>query len=204
MLLFKKMKSISKLLSILIFIGFFFVNPAYSLELDYKNEYLVDIRADDGDICLNRLSFHKKLDYHDIELSYFLEGQWNLEINDWEKVMFGIEFGKTFLKYLYIGQTLQVTSGQILDYMAFDTNSKTIDATTKMALRFPLSEKLSLYIFEEYVLNPIKGRDEYSEVGTELNYRPKESFSFGIGWRHTDRIHALDTDYITSSFTLHF
>jgi len=198
------MKIILKLLLISILIQAFFVKFSCAAEIKYKNEYLIDIRSDDGDICLNRISVHKKLGPSDVELSFFGEAQWNLEIDDWEKLMLGAEFGKTLWRYLYIGQTIQVTSGQILDYMAFDVDSYTIDATTKIALRFPLLKKLSFNIFEEYVLNPIKGRDEYCEAGLELSYRPKESFSIGIGWRHTDRIHALDTDYVSSSFTLHF
>lgn len=198
------MKSISKLFLILILIQAFLICPAFAAEINYRNEYLMDIRGDDGDICLNRLSTHKKLEYHDIELSSFLEGQWNFGIDDWDKVMLGIELGKAFMKYLYIAQTLQATSGQILDYMSFDVDNKTIDVTTKIRFQYPLLKNLSFNASEEYTLNPIAGRDEYCEAIVEVTYMPKDSFSFGIGWRHTDRIHALDTDYVSSSFTLHF
>ncbi len=204
MLLLKKMQSPLKLFLILFSIQIIFLNPSHADEINYRNEYLVDTRGDDGDILLSRVSFHKRLDSSDIDISFFTEGQRSLEINDWEKVMLGMECGKYLWEYLYIGQTIQVSSGQIFDYLAFDTDSKTIDATTKIGLQFPLSEKVSFSIFEEYTLNPIKGRDEYCEAGAEAVYRPKKSLSFGIGWRHTDRIHALDTDYVSTSFTLHF
>jgi len=198
------MRSPLKLFLILLSIQIILINPSHANEISYRNEYLVDTRGDDGDILLSRVSFHKRLDSSDIDISFFTEGQWNLEIDDWEKVMLGIEGEKCLWKYLYVGQTLQVSSGQMFDYLAFDTDSKTIDTTTKIGFRFPLSEKVSFSIFEEYTLNPIKGRDEYCESGAEIIYRPKKSTSFGIGWRHTDRIHALDTDYLSTSLTLHF
>jgi len=42
-------------------LGLFFTTPALSLEIKDRNEYLIDVRSDDGDIYLNRFSAHKKI-----------------------------------------------------------------------------------------------------------------------------------------------
>jgi len=200
------MKRISKLFIILISCQFIFIQCIYASDAEMKNriDYLVDARGDDGDLCLNRFSLHKKLDSPDMEISGFLEAQWNLETDEWEKLLFGIEAGAWPWKYLYIGQSLQSISGEMLDYMAFDANGDSIDTTTKISLEIPLVKEFSLRVFEEYSVNIEKGRDEYCEAGTEVSYSPKDSYSIAIGWRHTDRIHNFDTDYMSSSLTLRF
>lgn len=199
---------VSKMKNILLFFLIFFqltsINPAYAFEIDERNEYLFDVRNDDGNIYLNRLSLNKKLDSYAIEISLFGEVQWNFDTDEWEKLELGIEATKSLWKYLYIDQSLQLVSGQILDYMVFDTDSKSIDATTKIGLNLPFLKYFSLGLFEEYSFNLEKGRDEYNEVGAEISFNPKDSFTVGIGWRHTDRVHNFDSDYATLSLSLHF
>ena len=200
------MKRISRLFIILIFCQFTFIQCIYASDIETRNrsEYLVDARGDDGDLCLNRLSVHKKLDTPDIEISGFGEAQWNLETDEWEKLLLGIEAGIRPWQYLYIGQSVQSISGHMLDYMAFDANNNSIDTTTKIRLDLALLKDLSLHIFEEYSINIEEGRDEYCETGAEVSYSPRDSYSIGIGWRHTDRVHNFDTDYVSSSLTLRF
>lgn len=198
------MKIIFRLFLIFALTQLIFTNPVYPLEIQERNEYLFDVRDDDGDIYLNHLSLHKRLDSPNIEISAFAEAQWNFDTDEWEKLMLGVEAGKYLWRYLYIAQSIQLISGQILDYMVFDINNKSIDATTKIGLLLPLLKDLSLRLFEEYSLNIEEGKDEYNEVGAEVIYNFKDSLSVGIGWRHTDRIHNLDTDYVSSSLTLRF
>jgi len=198
------MKSVIKIFAIFISIQLVSINIAYAAEVNLRSEYLVDIRRDDGDIYLNRLSVHKKLDSPEMTISAFGEGQWNLETDEWEKVMFGLEVEKNLWQYLYIGQSIQTISGEMLDYMAFDADSYSIDTTTKIRIRIPLFKDFSLHAFEEYSLNLEKGRDEYCETGAEVVYSPVDLCSISIGWRHTDRIHNLDTDYLNISTTLKF
>ncbi|MFC1624065.1 hypothetical protein ACFL28_01920 [Candidatus Omnitrophota bacterium] len=198
------MKTILRLSIVLISLQLVYVGSICALEIKNENKYLIDARGDDGDIYLNRLSLHKKLDRHEIELSFFGEAQWNFEISEWEKLTLGLETGKFFREYLYVGQSVQFISGEILDYMAFDANSNSIDTTTKIRLLLPLAEHFSLRLFEEYALNLEKGRDESNEIGTEVIYSPKDSYSVGIGWHHIDRIHNFDTDYVSLSLTLNF
>ena len=200
----QKMKRIAKLFIILIFSQLIFIHSIYASEMKNRSEYLVDVRGDDGDLCLNRLSVHKRLDSPDMQISGFLEAQWNFETDEWEKLLFGIEAGARPWEYLYIGQSVQVISGEMLDYMAFDANGNSTDTTTKISLGLPLSKDFSLRVFEEYSINIEKGRDEYIEIGSEVIYSIKDSCSIGIGWRHTDRIHNFDTDYVSSSLTLRF
>jgi len=204
MVCFVKMKTVIKLTQIILTIQIIFVSPAYSLDITDRNEYLYDVRNDDGNIYRNRLSIHKKLDAHDIDISGFGEAQWNFDLNNWEKLMLGAEIEKKLSKYLYIGQSFQFISGEILDYMAFSANSRSIDTTTKIIFKYPLLEYLDLKLFEEYSINLEKGRDECNEIGVEIIYNLKDSYSLGVGWRHTDRIHNFDTDYVTSSVKLRF
>ena len=204
MVCFVKMKIAIKLLQIFLAIQIISASPACALDITDRNEYLYDVREDDGNIYRNRLSIHKKLDAHDIDISGFGEAQWNFKLNDWEKLMLGAEVEKKLFKYLYIGQSFQFISGQILDYMTFDVDSRSIDTTTKIIFKYPLLEYLDLKLFEEYSINLEEGRDEYNEIGAEIIYNLKDSCSLGVGWRHTDRIHNLDTDYVTSSVKLRF
>lgn len=195
----KNMKSILVLLMLALF-----VNPGFAVEVENRVEYLVDVRNDDGDIALERLSVHKKLDSSDIELSFFGEAQWNMETDEWEKLLSGLEIGKSFSDYFYVGQSIQLISGEMLDYLVFDVNGQSFDTTTKIGLEVPFLETFSFRLFEEYSINLEKGRDEYCETIAEIQYAPVDLFSVGIGWRHTDRIHALDTDYVSTSLTLRF
>ena len=191
-------------LSILLIFNAIAVNPASALEIKDKNEYLIDVRGDDGDLYLNRLSFAKKLDSPDIKIFAFSEAQWNFYTTEWEKLLLGAGTGFTLYKYFCISQTIQIISGEMLDYMVFDVGSYSTDTTTRIGLHFPFLSRFSFQLYEEYSLNLEKGRGEYCETVAEISYRPKDLCSVGIGWRHTDRIHNLDTDYVSASLTLDF
>lgn len=205
MLLFLKMKIMPGLFLALTFtITLLLPSPVFSIEIKDKNKYLIDTRGDDGDLYLNRISINKKFDSSAIEISAFGETQWNFDTTQWEKLLLGVEVSTTLYKYFYIGQSLQFISGQMLDYMTFSVDKTSIDTTTKLGLKFPLAEHFSFQIFEEYSLNLEEGRGGYTETIAEIFYQPKDLYSIGIGWHHTDRIHNFDTDYISSSVTLHF
>jgi len=200
----EKMKTVLGLLIILLISLLGFINRTYAWETNERNEYLIDIRGDDGDIYLNRLSIHKKLVSPDIEISVFGEVQWNFDTSEWEKITIGAETTKFLWKYLYIGQSLHFISGQMLDYMNVNVGNESIDATTKIGLYLPLTSRLSFRLFEEYSLNIEKGLTDYAESRSEVTYRPKDSYSIGFGWRHTDRVHNFDTDYATLFLNLDF
>ena len=204
MVCFVKMKIITNLIQIILTIQIIFVSSAYGLDITDRNEYLYDVRDDDGNIYRNRLSIHKKLDAQDIDISGFGETQWNFKSNDWEKLMLGAEVKKKLFRYFYVGQSFQFISGQILDYMTFGADSRSIDTTTKIIFKYPMLKHLDLKLFEEYSINLEEGRDECNEIGAEIIYNLKDSCSLGVGWRHTDRIHNFDTDYVTSSIKLRF
>jgi len=204
-MLYLKMRHILKILLILGLIQLSLINPAYSYEIKERNEYLLDARGDDGDIYLNRLSLHKKLDFLDLDLSGFGEAQWNFKQDDWEKLLIGLEASTYLWKYLYISQGIQFISGQILDHMTFNPNNKSIDTTTKIGINIPFLKDFSFKLWEEYSFNLEELENEYAESLAEVTYSPNNSsYSIGIGWRHTDRIHNFDSDYVTSSFTLRF
>ena len=198
------MRPISKLLLILLFFQLILIGNVYALELKEKLEYLIDTRGDDGDLITNRISIHKKLEAPDIDISLFNDVQWNFDTSDWEKILFGVEASKPLGEYFFIGQSLQSISGQILDYMAFDADSYSFDTTTTIGITLPFLTHYSLRVWEEYSVNLEHGRDEYTETLAKINYAPKDSYSLGLGWRHTDRIHNLDTDYVSLSIQVDF
>ncbi len=200
-----KMKSIIRAFLICVIAQLLLVNSISALELKTRNEYLFDTRGDDGDIYLNHLSLHKKIDALDIDMHGFCEAQWNFETEEWEKVLLGLGAKKYLWKYLFIGQSVQFVSGAILDHMTFDVSNKSAETTTKIGVKIPLVKNLSLKAWEEYSFNLEEFESGYAESIAEIKYSPEDaSYSIDIGWRHTDRIHNFDTDYATASFTLRF
>ena len=200
-----------KLLSwiILLSIQLIFLNPACALDIKYRNEFLKDVRSDDGNIYLNRISLYKNIAPLNVEISGFGEAQWNIKMQTWEKNTAGFEARKCLFECFYFGESLQFISGKLLDYMTFSPGKQSVETVTKLELILPVLEKtfkkkLSLRSFEEYSYNMEKGAAGLNEVGIEFNYDLKKYISLGFGWRHTDRIHNFDTDYCSSSFTLKF
>ncbi|MFH1783248.1 MAG: hypothetical protein ABH848_06495 [Candidatus Omnitrophota bacterium] len=177
---------------------------SFSLEIKNSNEYLIDARGDDGDIYSTYISLNKKLDKMDATVSLFLDTQWNIDITDWEKLELGIKGEKYFFNYLYLSQSIQFISGEILDHMVFDINGESIDTTTTIGLYIPLVWDLYLKVFEDYSINLEEFRDEYCESGARVIYDPEGLYSLSIGWQHTDRIHEFDTDYVTIGLDLEF
>jgi hypothetical protein len=186
-----------------------FLNPACALDVKYRNEFLKDVRSDDGNIYLNRISLYKDIEPLNMEISGFCEAQWNIKMQAWEKNTAGFEAKKCLFEYFYFGESLQFISGKMLDYMVFSPGKQSVETVTKLELIFPvlektLKKKLTLRSFEEYSYNLEKGSAGLNEVGIEFDYALKKEISVGFGWRHTDRIHNFDTDYCSSSFTLKF
>ncbi len=191
-------------LRIVLFIQLIFLNPAYSAEIKDKNSFLLDIRNKDNSIYLNRFSVSNNIARYDIKISLFGESQWHFGTSNWEKITSGVEAEKPFLKYLYCGESVHFISGQMLNYMTFDPGNMSMEAVTKLGFIFPLSKKLSFRICNEYSYNLEKGAAGLNEVLIDLPYEINNNLDFGIGWRHCDRIHAFDSDYATTSLTLHF
>lgn len=194
-----------KLLSgLILFIPLIFLNPAHSADIKEKNSFLLDIRNKDNSIYLNRFSISKNIPECDIKISLFGELQWHFGTSSWEKITSGVEAKKPFLKYFYFGESVHLISGQTLDYMTFDPGNVSVEAVTKLGCIFPLSKRLSFRIWNEYSYNLEKGAAGLNELLIEIPYEVNKNLALGIGWRHTDRIHAFDSDYATTSLTLHF
>ncbi len=175
-----------------------------TFEIRDKTSYLFDVRGDDGDILLNHFCLHKNIESIKTGLFAFSELQWSFETSDWEKITMGIGAEKTLWNYLYASQTIQLISGQILDHIDLKTDNISYDATSRIGLYVTLPKNFALDIFEEYSYNIEEGKEEYCESVAELIYNFKESCSLIVGWRHIDRVHRFDTDYITSSVSLKF
>jgi len=195
-----------KLLSgiILLFVQLIFLNPAYSTDIKDKNSFLLDIRNRDNSIYLNRFSASKDISRYDINTSLFGELQWHFGTSRWEKITSGMEAKKYLLKYLYCAESVHFIYGQLLDYMTFNPGKTSMEAVTKLGFTFPLSKKLSFRIWNEYSYNLEKGTAGLNEVLIEIPYQVDKNLDFAIGWLHTDRIHAFDSDYAVSSLILKF
>lgn len=195
-----------KLLPVVIILlaHFIFLNPAYGADIKDKSSFLLDIRNRDNSICLNRFSVSKNISRYDMKISLFGEGQWHLGTSKWDKITSGVEAEKYLLKYLYCGESIHFISGQLLDYMTFDPGNMSVEATTKLGFNFPLTKKLSFKVWNEYSYNLEKGSAGLNEVLVEIPYEVNKTLNLEIGWRHTDRIHAFDSDYATTSLILHF
>lgn len=189
---------------ILLLTPFILLNPAYSIDIKDKNSFLLDIRNDDNSIYLNRFSVSKNISRYNIKTSLFGESQWHFGTARWEKITSGIEAEKLFLKHVYCGESVHFIYGQLLDYMTFDPGRLSMEATTKLGFIFPLSKKLLFKIWNEYSYNLEQGSAGLNEVHIEIPYKVSKDLDFGIGWQHTDRIHAFDSDYATYFFDLHF
>jgi len=189
---------------IILFIPLILLNSAYGVDIKDKNSFLLDIRNKDNSIYLNRFSVSKNIPAYDIKASVFGEVQWHFGTSDWEKITSGVEAEKLFLKYIYCGESIHFISGQMLDYMTFQPGDMSAEATTKLGFIFPLSKKILFKVWNEYSYNLEKGAAGLNEVHIEIPYQITKNLGLGIGWQHTDRIHAFDSDYAASFFTLHF
>ncbi|MBU1887785.1 MAG: hypothetical protein KKB46_01120, partial [Candidatus Omnitrophica bacterium] len=87
------MKKFLCLFIFLLFVNSLFISPAYCWDIKDRNEYLLDVRGDDGDIILNRITFHNQLKSPELEMTAFSEAQWNLDTSEWEKITMGAEIG---------------------------------------------------------------------------------------------------------------
>ena len=183
---------------------FILLNPACGVDIKDKNSLLFDIRNQDNSIYLNRFSASKSFTRYDIQTSIFGESQWHFGTSGWEKITAGLEAKKIFLKYIYFGESVQFIYGHILDYMTFDPGNMSMEAITKFGFIFPLSKRLSLMAWNEYSYNLEQGAGGLNEVLIEIPYKVNKDLDVAIGWRHTERIHAFDSDYATTSVVLHF
>lgn len=192
----------------IILIQLILLNPVCAIEIKDRNEFLLDVRRDDN-IYLNRLSACEKSDPLDMELTAFVETQWNFGENDWDKITAGGEIGKYLWKYLYAGQSVQLINGLMLDYMTFNPSNTSFETVTKFDFKLPVlknifKENLSLRLWEEYSYNLEEGAAGLNEVGIETVYDLTKNASVTLGWRHSDRIHNFDSDYVSSSLAFLF
>ncbi|MFA4991076.1 MAG: hypothetical protein WC569_00660 [Candidatus Omnitrophota bacterium] len=204
------MKNTNKLLLIVLSLLQFIAIPgAHGIQINSKNELLIDSRGDDGDIYLCRLWLSKDIPDYSVKISAFGETQWNFKTSEWEKLTAGLEAGRSLSKYLHVSQSLQAINGQMLDYMCFNPGNDSIETTSKISLNMPLcktlfKERLGLRLFEEYTFNLEENQAGLNELGAEITYRLAANASMAIGWHHSDRIHSFDSDYASSSLNLNF
>lgn len=203
------MKIILKLFLAVLSSHIILIPSAYPIQIENKTEFRLDARGDDGDIEVSKLSAVRHISSLNLAASGFCEGQWNFDISDWEKATAGIDLKTNFLKYLRYSQSIQLISGKILDYMAFEAHNQSIETVSAIQLVVPIfknlfNKRINIQFDEEYSFNLEESQAGLNEVGIKINYSFSTNKTLGIGWWHTDRIHNFDTDYASTSFTLKF
>ncbi|MFA5389334.1 MAG: hypothetical protein WC312_06250 [Candidatus Omnitrophota bacterium] len=196
------MKLISRL--IILLTPFILLNAAYCVDIKNNSSYQFDLRGDDGDIITDRFSIYKETENPGPKISGFIEGQWNLDNDNWEKVLAGGQIETNLFKYFYLGQSIHFISGDVLDYLGFDAENSSIETTLKIGVGFPLAWKTRLDFRNEYSYNLEKCEASLNEMILDISYPLNENTSIAAGGKHTDRINGFDTDYLTLSIALDF
>ncbi|MBL7084884.1 MAG: hypothetical protein ISS43_02110 [Candidatus Omnitrophica bacterium] len=175
----------------------------------FENRHTVRIatRSDDDDYNLYLTRLSAFVDYDSallgriIRISPFGEYQHEIEANTWWRKEVGAEIGTSFFNdFFYWGASFQHVWQQQENYTVED-----LQETTEWESRFvftpPLrwwhfKDKLTLRLFEEYTYDFTRGQGTINEVGVSLDWQVHEGLKLPIGWKHIDRIHDFDQDYL--------
>ncbi len=195
--------------ALILFIGIFFISiPVYALEVEVLNTFRYDIsntgNADNGGneylgtVSLKGAKPIEKIN-RDLKLILWGEVQAGIRRSQVDVSRFGGEAGIDLLKWVYWGEQIYYAWYK-RDYDRFVLRSK-------LTFNFPFkvfSLNPSLRIFEEHRYSLTEGEGFRNDVGVGVNLPVTKIFSCYLGWRHADRIHRFDTDYIEGKIVLNF
>lgn len=110
----------------------------------------------------------------------------------------GILGGINLIKWFYLLDDIHFANNAKKDTFVWRSN---LSANVPFKL---FNLKPSLKIFDEFSFDLKEGEGTRNDEGLGVNM-PFTSFLSGyLGWRHADRIHSYDTDYIESVVTVTF
>lgn len=195
--------------ALILFMGIFFIStPAHALNIENIHTYRYDIRNTGNDtaggneyLCTLSLKDNKPIEKieRDLKLALWSEMEVGLRRHKLDVVRFGGEVGLDIFKWVYWGEQVY--------YGWFDKQEDKFVLRSKLTFKFPFKFfdlNPSLRIFEEHRYNLNEGEGFRNDVGVGVNLPLTEIFGCYLGWRHADRIHKFDTDYIEGKIVLNF
>lgn len=194
------MRKVLILLLGIVFIGIINSN-SYALTLENIHTYRYDIRGDDGgDLYYAKLALKGKRAIEQIKrdliLGAFVEGRYKFDDNEFEMSKIGGLAGINLVKWLSLTEDIY-----------YIEKKEDFIWRSKLAISIPFELfdiKPSFQIFEEFRFNMNEGEGSRNDVGIGIGVPVTDFLLLYAGWRHTDRIHSYDTDYIESKLTLSF
>jgi len=193
---------------------FFITSPSHALDVEVLNTFRYDWRNTGSDTASgndiaggNEYLFTltvkgaKPIEQikRDLKLSVWSEAQVGIRRERLDVARFGGEIGIDLFKWLYWGEQVY--------YGWFDRYDDKFVLRSKLTFNFPFkvfSLDPSLRIFEEHRYDLSDGRGFRNDVGVGINLPISKIFGCYLGWRHADRIHRFDTDYVEGKVSLNF
>lgn len=180
-------------------------------ELRWQETYQYDARYKNHNLYINRLSaMFNYLDEEDKSLfkfTPFYEVRWNFKAGFIQRNFFGLEAGKDFLPWLYLGQAVQygLMKEDYIDKYHFATRWYT-ETQTNLVLSHELFSKdwfkVNGYIQDKLIYDIRRGDLERNEAILGLTFPIGKYVEFGIDWNHIKRVKHYDSDTFEGSLTL--
>ena len=139
----------------------------------------------------------------------FFEARRNIKKSLWERKELGLEIGRDFLSWLYLGEAVQWcwTDEDYQRYRQY-AKRKYAESETRLLLSHKLfsigSRELKGFVLNEYTYDFNKGRGIRNELAGGFTLPIVKHLEMQINWRHIDRIHFYDSDVAEGAFTLVF
>lgn len=197
----------------LLWLCFFIFNPSYAFaEWDEKPEfrltgtYRYDIRDDNHDLFSNRISATFR---NAFQVMPFFEARWNIDQDLWERKEAGVEIGKKFCSWFYLGESIEHVWAKE-DYLVYADYEKRdyLEAETRLLFKQDLlsteSIKLKGYFVEEYTYDFKEDKATFNELVLGVIMPITQSAELNLNWRHIDRIHYYDSDTLEASLSFLF
>lgn len=190
-----------------------FAFPDKNFEFSWQQGYRYDLRRDNRQLYINRLSsvfsLKNKQDEALFKLEPLFEFRRNIDTNIWERKELGVEIGKNIFPWLYLGEGIQAVWLRE-DYRQYTTHKRRDALESETRLLFTqriFSNKhieLSGFILDEYTYDFDIGAGVRNEVAFGLIIPLNKYLKTNINWRHIDLIHDFDSDALEASITLVF
>lgn len=195
--------------ALILFIGIFFISaPVYALDVEVLNTFRYDLRDTGNNVaggneylCTINLKGAVPIEKieRDLKLILWGEAQVGIRRSKIDVSRFGGEVGINIFKWVYWGEQIY--------YAWYDRAYDRFVLRSKLTFNFPFkafSLNPSLRIFEEHRYSLTEGEGFRNDVGVGINLPVTKVFGCYLGWRHADRIHNFDTDYIEGKIVLNF
>ena len=195
--------------ALILFIGIFFISaPVYALDVEVLNTFRYDLRDTGNNVaggneylCTINLKGAVPIEKieRDLKLILWGEAQVGIRRSKIDVSRFGGELGINIFKWVYWGEQIY--------YAWYNRAYDRFVLRSKLTFNFPFkafSLNPSLRIFEEHRYSLTEGEGFRNDVGVGINLPITKVFGCYLGWRHADRIHNFDTDYIEGKIVLNF